>query len=197
MSVSVKLLRRNDKIKTDEEHALEQCPDHSKIISELFKKYPDLVQENKCIKLKIVQKVPPMRKCNEAPAKISYVVLKSNSSSDPLGSPLIAKRAGRMKGESIAKSTFWNHPEKCEKISYTQNLQGPWICKNCDAPTANHTDDDAPIKTLDAQFNSYHSYHRHLVVRLAIIGNGRWSVGHCQSAAERTRTFIHISFKAY
>jgi hypothetical protein len=86
---------------------------HAKIIREVLKKYPHLVQHNKNIRLKIMQKESKNAECS-APGKtkVSYLVLKSDSlminSNDKLDS---------------SKNTSNLHLES--------NKTGPWKCIKC------------------------------------------------------------------
>jgi len=125
----------------------DQPPNHSKIISEVLKKYPELVRDNKSVKLKIVQKGPPEAGCKEGKSKVSYIVLKS--SSDSVGSVVLKK------SPSPTRSKFWDTEETVKKVvsSAAQNTLGPWTCIPCGSG-------DAP-----ENFDSYYLYRKHLVVK--------------------------------
>lgn len=96
-----------------------QQVNHAKIIAEVLKKYPDLVKNNKNIKLKILGpgKSPGNKMNASTPKKpISYVVMKSDVTSPK-----------QMPGKSS------------QMQSGAENTNGPWLCHKC-------TDNDEPIQ---------------------------------------------------
>ena len=119
---------------------------HSKIISEVLKKYPDLVKENKNIKLKIVQKGSTEQPSKETNSKVSYIVLKSTSSPDSAGSVVLKK-------PSTSSNSFWESDKSQKKTSAAENVCGPWLCNLCG---------EGDITPLE--FEDYYNYRRHLVV---------------------------------
>ena len=132
---------------------------HSKIISEVLKKYPDLVKENRNIKLKIVQKdaeSATVTVAGNAPAassapkdpksKVSYIVLKSTSAPDAGGSVVLKKPAG------VVNKAFWDSDKSKKPPSGAENTTGPWLCSQCGT-------EEVPV-----EFESYYTYRRHLVV---------------------------------
>jgi len=159
----------------------EMQPSHTKIITEVLKKYPDLVKDRSNIRLKIVTKGGPPTGADTSgssvtspvkggeKSKVSYIVLKSTSSPDPLGSVVLKKPAGS--ATNAASKAFWSNDSPADGSSSTsvvarskstgaENTTGPWFCEPCGAG------DIAPM-----QFDSYYSYRRHLVVR---VDSGGW-----------------------
>lgn len=112
-----------------------QNVNHAKIIAEVLKKYPDLVKNNKNIKLKILGpgKTPGGNKLNALSSTsaskkpVSYVVMKSD-----------ATGTKQLPGKS-------NHTQ-----SGAENTNGPWLCHKCG-------DNDEPV-----QFDTYYLYRKHL-----------------------------------
>ena len=134
---------------------------HSRIISEVLKKYPDLVKENRNIKLKIVQKdsepssatvtvagtAPATSSASKDPkSKVSYIVLKSTSAPDSGGSVVLKKPAG------VVSKAFWDSDKSKKPPSGAENTAGPWLCSQCGT------------EEVPAEFESYYTYRRHLVV---------------------------------
>jgi len=137
---------------------------HSKIISEVLKKYPDLVRENRNIKLKIVQKgsdgSPTKDTSSTSKTKVSYIVLKSTSSPDSSGSVVLKKASSQSQSQSVNSKLFWNDDkeEKERKTSLlAENITGPWSCTDCASSP------DSPI-----HFDTYYSYRKHLVVSYSL-----------------------------
>lgn len=106
---------------------------HAKIINEILKKYPELVKNNKNIKLKIQSGTSPQNtvsntvevdKDGKMHKKVQYVVLKSDFAS-------VKKEA---------------KPE----IMGAENRSGPWFCIPCGS-------DSGPVN-----FESYYTYRKHL-----------------------------------
>lgn len=85
---------------------------HAKIIREVLKNYPHLVQHNKNIRLKIMQRESKNNECSSGKTKVSYVVLKSDS--------LMANNAEH-------SNSFKINNDSCFEI----NEKGPWKCAKC------------------------------------------------------------------
>lgn len=105
---------------------------HAKIIAEVLKKYPDLVKNNKNIRLKIIQKDGSPAVSVEKPGvpgdskpKVSYMVVKTDQSQK-------SKTA-----------------EQNNKLSGVFNRTGPWLCSPCNP--------ERPIV-----FDTYYNYRKHL-----------------------------------
>ncbi|XP_034240843.1 uncharacterized protein LOC117645056 [Thrips palmi] len=105
---------------------------HAKIIAEVLKKYPDLVKNNKNIRLKIIQKDGSPAVSVEKPGvpgdskpKVSYMVVKTD--------------------QSVKSRGF----EQNNKLSGVFNRTGPWLCSTCDP--------ESPIL-----FDTYYNYRKHL-----------------------------------
>ncbi|KAG7300235.1 hypothetical protein JYU34_015798 [Plutella xylostella] len=113
--------------------------DHAKIISEVLKKYPHLVNSNKNIKLKIL----------DTPSKPDRKSKKSKPA------PIYQERAVKVKEEPDAECTYvdvLNSKEAARLISLgAENVNGPWICLICGTPG----------KALN--FPKYYQFRRHLV----------------------------------
>lgn len=124
---------------------------HSKLISEVLRKFPDLVKDNKNIKLKIVQKTAdgsPGTSGKETKSKISYIVLKSTGGSDSSGSTVLKKSAAQS-----GVSKFWETDKTPKKPSPAENTTGPWLCETC-----------GEGENSALQFDTYYNFRRHLVV---------------------------------
>ncbi|CAL8086621.1 unnamed protein product [Orchesella dallaii] len=124
---------------------------HSKIISEVLRKFPDLVKDNKNIKLKIVQK-PVDNSSNpssskETKSKVSYIVLKSTGGSDSTASTVLKKSPAQT---SVSK--FWETDKTPKKPSPAENTTGPWLCETC-----------GEGENTALQFDTYYNFRRHLV----------------------------------
>ncbi|XP_046399892.1 uncharacterized protein LOC124166412 [Ischnura elegans] len=124
---------------------------HAKIISEVLKKYPHLVKDNKNIKLKIMQRgghVKPTVAPVEGDAgkvvrsKVSYVVVKSNDASK---GKVVLKR-----GALTEPLSEFVNPEGQKPPSGAENTTGPWLCHSCGS-------NEQPIN-----FETYYSYRKHL-----------------------------------
>lgn len=124
--------------------------DHSKIISEVLRKFPDLVKDNKNIKLKIVHKTADGNAATskEAKSKVSYIVLKSPGSSDATASTVLKK------AQSTPPSKFWETDKTPKKPSPAENMTGPWLCEQC-----------GEGENTALQFDTYYNFRRHLVVK--------------------------------
>ncbi|ODN03729.1 hypothetical protein Ocin01_02936 [Orchesella cincta] len=128
----------------------DQSINHSKIISEVLRKFPDLVKDNKNIKLKIVQKPvdnssPSSSK--ETKSKVSYIVLKSTGGSDSTASTVLKKSPAQT---SVSK--FWETDKTPKKPSPAENTTGPWLCETC-----------GEGENTALQFDTYYNFRRHLV----------------------------------
>uniref|UniRef100_A0A1B6LEF7 BTB domain-containing protein n=1 Tax=Graphocephala atropunctata TaxID=36148 RepID=A0A1B6LEF7_9HEMI len=108
---------------------------HAKIINEILKKYPDLVKNNKNIKLKIqsggavpnsMQNTVVVDKEGKGQKKIQYVVLKSDVA-------------------AAAKKDI-----KTEFVMGPENRTGPWFCVTCGNDTG------------PKNFETYYTYRKHL-----------------------------------
>ncbi|CAB3363432.1 Hypothetical predicted protein [Cloeon dipterum] len=121
---------------------------HAKIISEVLKKYPHLVQNNKNIKLRIMkQGAYPEDSANK---KVSYVVLKAGEKGNKAPAKVIIKTGSR--SESIGNLMPSAVPTlaKPKPVSGAENTTGPWLCHTCG------TNED-PIN-----FTTYYEYRHHL-----------------------------------
>lgn len=114
---------------------------HAKIIQEVLKKYPDLVKNNKNIKLKITAPGSTSKqntitidtKKRTVQSKSSYIVLKSTVKNDPVTPS---------SSENIEKAT--------SATTLMEKTKGPWKCETC--MTGNE-----PLK-----FDSYYEFRKHL-----------------------------------
>lgn len=129
---------------------------HSKIISEVLRKFPDLVKDNKNIKLKIVQRAMDSTSAGtsskETKSKVSYIVLKSTSSGDSTASTVLKKSPAQ---SSVSK--FWETDKTPKKPSPAENTTGPWLCETC-----------GEGENSALQFETYYSFRRHLVVSVIL-----------------------------
>lgn len=107
---------------------------HAKIIAEVLKKYPDLVKNNKNIRLKIIQKdgspavsVEKQGGPGDGKPKVSYMVVKADPS---------LKNKIRQMDETKQRTGVFNRT-------------GPWLCSTCD-----------PEKPIN--FDTYYNYRMHL-----------------------------------
>nr|CAD7395572.1 unnamed protein product [Timema cristinae] len=122
---------------------------HAKIISEVLKKYPNLVKKNKNIKLKIMHRgglpmssVPADGDSKTQKPKVSYVMLKS----DMAGKGKVSmKHGGQVETFIQGLSSGENKP-----VSGAENTTGPWLCHSCGT-------NEEPIN-----FSSYYLYRHHL-----------------------------------
>ncbi|XP_058791112.1 uncharacterized protein LOC131664196 isoform X2 [Phymastichus coffea] len=123
------------------ETSVEVVDNHAKIIREVLKKYPHLVQQSKNIRLKIMQKETKNSECaTTGRTKISYVVLKSDS--------LMANNSGELDSNCSTMDNDEMGPWKCAKCSldekyinyfmYRRHMQDvhnekfdPRICEHC------------------------------------------------------------------
>ncbi|XP_069677352.1 centrosome-associated zinc finger protein Cp190 [Periplaneta americana] len=123
---------------------------HAKIITEVLKKYPHLVKNNKNIRLKIMQRagapvsaMPPIDgdASKMVKSKVSYVVLKSDVAGK--GKPAVVLKHG-------------GHVEPLSELggqkpaSGAENTTGPWLCHSCGS-------NEEPV-----HFDTYYLYRRHL-----------------------------------
>ncbi|XP_039758392.1 centrosome-associated zinc finger protein CP190 [Pararge aegeria] len=117
--------------------------DHAKIISEVLKKYPHLVKNNKNIKLKILNttKAKKSISSNEDKAKSRY------------DTPNEEKAKTRYEPPDFTyESDVINSKEAAKLIALgADNVAGPWICLICGTPG----------KAL--HFTSYFNFRKHLV----------------------------------
>jgi hypothetical protein len=128
-------------------------PSHSKIISEVLKKYPDLVKDRQNIRLKIVTKGAETNVPQREKSKVSYIVLKSTSSPDSVGT-YVLKKPPQTQASTAANKAFWDNGETTpKKPSGAENVTGPWLCAPCGGG------EQAPM-----EFETYYAYRRHLVV---------------------------------
>lgn len=116
---------------------------HAKIISEVLKKYPHLVKNNKNIKLKIMQKSPQGTRSVET-EQVEVKPKPSYRTTPPAKLPVDPKslaRGGRIDSKTmhmlIAKGA--------------ENMEGPWLCLRCGV-------DGRPIG-----IPTYKGFRRHLV----------------------------------
>ncbi|PSN36179.1 hypothetical protein C0J52_12903 [Blattella germanica] len=123
---------------------------HAKIITEVLKKYPHLVKNNKNIRLKIMQRggaqvapVVPMDgdASKMVKSKVSYVVLKSDVAGK--GKPAVVLKHGGMV-EPLSELGGQ------KPTSGAENTTGPWLCHSCGS-------NEEPI-----HFETYYLYRRHL-----------------------------------
>nr|CAD7194904.1 unnamed protein product [Timema douglasi] len=122
---------------------------HAKIISEVLKKYPNLVKKNKNIKLKIMHRgglptssVPSDGDPKTQKPKVSYVMLKS----DMAGKGKVSmKHGGQVETFIQGLSSGETKP-----VSGAENTTGPWLCHSCGT-------NEEPIN-----FSSYYLYRHHL-----------------------------------
>ncbi|KAJ2949632.1 hypothetical protein O0L34_g15557 [Tuta absoluta] len=112
--------------------------DHAKIISEVLKKYPHLVKNNKNIKLKILNTPTKPTKAKKA-------------RSSPLPTYVAPKKEVMVKTETFETDVL-DSKEAARLIAMgAENVKGPWICLICGTPgRALH-------------FTTYYSFRRHLV----------------------------------
>lgn len=123
---------------------------HAKIISEVLKKYPHLVKNNKNIRLKIMQRgnqpvIPTVAAENDpnklVKSKVSYVVLKSEVAGK--GKAVVLKHGGHV--EPLSEL-----PTQQKTLSGAENTTGPWLCHTCGS-------NEEPVN-----FETYYQYRRHL-----------------------------------
>jgi hypothetical protein len=121
---------------------------HAKIISEVLKKYPHLVRDNKNIRLRIMKQGSCQSNESETKnKKVSYVVLKAGDGGrNRTPAKVIVKTGGRI--EHI--SNLVQPSQVTKPVSGAENTTGPWLCFSCG------TNDD-PIN-----FETYYLYRRHL-----------------------------------
>ncbi|XP_059479648.1 centrosome-associated zinc finger protein CP190 isoform X2 [Neocloeon triangulifer] len=123
---------------------------HAKIISEVLKKYPHLVQNNKNIKLRIM-KQGAYSEDSTANKKVSYVVLKAGEKGNKAPAKVIIKTGSR--SDNIGNLMVNTPPPvvpKPKPISGAENTTGPWLCHTCGS-------NEDPIN-----FATYFEYRRHL-----------------------------------
>lgn len=127
---------------------------HSKVITEVIRRFPDLVKENKNIKLKIIQRpagnaTDAAGTSKEVKTKVSYIVLKSTGAGETTPSTTVLKK----NASQSTVSKFWETEKTQKKPSPAENTTGPWLCESCG-------EGDAVL-----QFDTYYTFRRHLVVR--------------------------------
>lgn len=112
--------------------------DHTKIISEVLKKYPQLVKKNKNIRLKILAKTPTKAESPKGNQNIKLSTSKVKVQvASPKGSPRIAT--------TIPSTTRVN------AIDISRNQEdGPWVCHKC-------ISNDEPV-----EFVLYYLYRKHM-----------------------------------
>jgi hypothetical protein len=121
---------------------------HAKIISEVLKKYPHLVQNNKNIKLRIMKQGSyPEDSGNK---KVSYVVLKAGDKGTKSPAKVIVKTGGSSRNESLANILPSPPVIKTKPVSGAENITGPWLCHTCGS-------NEDPVN-----FETYYDYRRHL-----------------------------------
>lgn len=122
--------------------------DHAKIISEVLKKYPHLVNSNKNIKLKILEN--PQTKAVKKPTSKKRELLTSHYSwGQPNPIEVTTVKEERMEN---SYEDVLNSKEAAQLISMgAENIKGPWICLICGTPG----------KAL--HFPTYYKFRRHLV----------------------------------
>lgn len=135
---------------------------HAKIISEVLKKYPHLVKNNKNIKLKIMQKGNQQVKVsaiNEAKSTVATMktAVRAQSSAAPVASSSTAPVKTSVK--EVAVPTTSPQPKKIDSRTMhaliakgAENMTGPWLCLECGV-------NGRPIS-----IPSYRGFRRHLVV---------------------------------
>lgn len=106
--------------------------DHTKIISELLKKYPDLVKKNKNIRLKI------MTKNASSPSSSTTVEKNSNTKSSP-------KVRVQLSPKQTVQKVIKVVPKEDSKKD-----EGPWMCNLC-------SNDDEKV-----EFVLYYLYRKHM-----------------------------------
>jgi len=101
--------------------------DHAKILSEVLKKYPNLVKNPKNIKLKIMQK--PSQSNSQQTTAIVRVMKQDNN-----------QMSGRIVSSTPAyqRPTSSNQPKKIDAKTMhelirlgAENMKGPWLCLEC------------------------------------------------------------------
>uniref|UniRef100_A0A7G3AQV3 Putative microtubule binding protein n=1 Tax=Lutzomyia longipalpis TaxID=7200 RepID=A0A7G3AQV3_LUTLO len=150
---------------------------HAKIISEVLKKYPHLVKNNKNIKLKIMQKSPQgtTREVEPVEVKAKPTFRTTTTPSRPAVDPKNLARGGRIDSKTmhalIAKGA--------------ENMEGPWLCLRCGV-------DGRPIG-----IPTYKGFRRHLVN----VHNEKIDPRICEHCGWKARTsrkaelFYHILVK--
>ncbi|XP_063233349.1 centrosome-associated zinc finger protein Cp190 [Bacillus rossius redtenbacheri] len=117
---------------------------HARIITEVLKKYPNLVKKNKNIKLKIMHRGPAPNSTKSLDgdgnksvmSKVSYVMLKSD----------VALAASKAKiGVKLDEVL-----PQAKVLSGAENTTGPWLCYTCGTQ-------EEPMN-----FETYYLYRRHL-----------------------------------
>ncbi|ERL87679.1 hypothetical protein D910_05069 [Dendroctonus ponderosae] len=107
--------------------------DHTKIVSEILKKYPDLVKKKKNIKLRISQSKP------EQPSQIKVQVGREKSVSKPVeGSASTekalvkeTKRESAVSKESSSKDILSSRKKPKSVMFKADSEEGPWTCLEC------------------------------------------------------------------
>lgn len=104
--------------------------DHAKILSEVLKKYPNLVKNPKNIKLKIMQK-PSSSNSSQTTAIVR--VIKQDSSSSGSGSKVVSAPQLSRSAPAVAQQ-----PKKIDAKTMheliklgPENMKGPWLCLEC------------------------------------------------------------------
>lgn len=138
---------------------------HAKIISELLKKYPHLVKNNKNIKLKIMQKgnnavhvsAVPKEPEKKSPATRSQAHAYSQSGS-PSVQKVLKKVVPPQKESPSNSATPTSQPKKIDSRTMhsliakgAENMTGPWLCLECGV-------NGRPIS-----IPSYRGFRRHLI----------------------------------
>lgn len=94
--------------------SIDTIDNHEKIIREVLKKYPHLVQHNKNIRLKIMQKESrSIESSTPVKTKVSYIILKSDSL-------------------MVNNSENVNVRNDIKDCCFENNYIGPWKCTKCD-----------------------------------------------------------------
>ncbi|KAF6208574.1 hypothetical protein GE061_017032 [Apolygus lucorum] len=127
-----------------------ESANHAKIIAEVLKKYPDLVKNNKNIRLKIsapgnANITNTLTLDTKNSAGKAYVVVKSSVKTEKEASPTFKNAVPP--SSSRPPTTF----QPTQQINSASSGSGPWSCSPCGK-------DGAPLK-----FGSYYEYRRHFV----------------------------------
>ncbi|XP_049937928.1 uncharacterized protein LOC126412394 [Schistocerca serialis cubense] len=169
--------READSVASNQEPPEENLANHAKIITEVLKKYPHLVNNKKNIKLKILRRGQDgTSSCKNVvdgkgvKSKVSYVVLKPDAISkgkpitgsvalkhgnkvEPLSelpSSVLAAAGSGGSGSTSAVSAKNSLVVSRPVASGAENTTGPWLCYSCG-------NDGDPVN-----FETYYLYRRHL-----------------------------------
>uniref|UniRef100_A0A336LLY0 CSON013676 protein n=1 Tax=Culicoides sonorensis TaxID=179676 RepID=A0A336LLY0_CULSO len=135
---------------------------HAKIISEVLKKYPHLVKNNKNIKLKIMQKGPESttQVTQKTPPTAKVYPTKITSANQQTAKAIqnISPQVKLEQKSTVIQAGAHNKPRRIDAKTMheliakgAENTSGPWLCLRCGI-------DGRPIS-----IPSYKSFRRHLV----------------------------------